>query len=129
MLCPKCNAVFHERFCPECGLDLQIYAEVDSLKAEVESLRQLISSGSRLRPDLSADGLGGDEKSGRLEEPEKTPPPLPTGLLKSQRAKNAPEGNSTEVAVGQKWLLGIGVLILIIGVGFFLKYAFDQRIV
>jgi uncharacterized membrane protein len=127
MLCPKCNAVFHERFCPECGLDLQIYAEVDSLKAEVESLRQLISSGSRLRPDLSADGLGGDEKSGRLEEPEKTPPPLPTGLLKSQRANNASEGNSTEVAVGQKWLLGIGVLILIIGVGFFLKYAFDQQ--
>jgi uncharacterized membrane protein len=127
MLCPKCNAVFHERFCPECGLDLQIYAEVDSLKAEVESLRQLISSGSRLRPDLSADGLGGDEKNGRLEEPEKTPPPLPTGLLKSQRAKNASEGNSTEVAVGQKWLLGIGVLILIIGVGFFLKYAFDQQ--
>jgi uncharacterized membrane protein len=127
MLCPKCNAVFHERFCPECGLDLQIYAEVDSLKAEVESLRQLISSGSRLRPDLSADGLGGDEKNGRLEEPEKTPPPLPTGLLKSQRANNASEGNSTEVAVGQKWLLGIGVLILIIGVGFFLKYAFDQQ--
>ena len=44
MLCPKCNADFHERFCPECGLDLQIYAEVDSLKAEVESLRQLVSS-------------------------------------------------------------------------------------
>ena len=37
------------------------------------------------------------------------------------------EGNSAEVAVGQKWLLGIGVLILIIGVGFFLKYAFDQQ--
>ena len=48
MLCPRCNADFHDRFCPECGLDLQIYAEVDSLKAEVESLRQLVSSDLRL---------------------------------------------------------------------------------
>jgi uncharacterized membrane protein len=122
MLCPKCNADFHERFCPECGLDLQIYAEVDSLKAEVESLRQLVSSDLRLRTDLSASV----EESGGAE-PGKIPPPLPAALLKSQRAKNAAEGNSAEVAVGQKWLLGIGVLILIIGVGFFLKYAFDQQ--
>jgi uncharacterized membrane protein len=117
MLCPRCNADFDARFCPECGLDLQIYAEVDSLKAEVESLRQLVSSDLRLRPDLSAG----------VAEPGKIPPPLPSALLKSQRAKNAVEGNSAEVAVGQKWLLGIGVLILIIGVGFFLKYAFDQQ--
>jgi uncharacterized membrane protein len=117
MLCPRCNADFHDRFCPECGLDLQIYAEVDSLKAEVESLRQLVSSDLRLSPDLS----------GGVTEPGKLPPPLPTALLKSQRTKNAVEGNSAEVAVGQKWLLGIGVLILIIGVGFFLKYAFDQQ--
>jgi uncharacterized membrane protein len=122
MLCPRCNADFHERFCPECGLDLQIYAEVDSLKAEVESLRQLVSSDLRLRSDLSA----GVEESD-VADPGQIPPPLPTGFLKSRRAKNAVEGNSAEVAVGQKWLLGIGVLILIIGVGFFLKYAFDQQ--
>jgi uncharacterized membrane protein len=125
MLCPKCNADFHQRFCPRCGLDLQIYAEVDSLKAEVESLRQLVASGSRLRPDLSA-GLGSAEKSGVVEGG-KTPPPLPSAFTKNQRAKNASEGSSAEVAVGQKWLLGIGVLILIIGIGFFLKYAFDQQ--
>src|ERR1700735_4926537 len=101
MLCPRCNADFQERFCPECGLDLQIYAEVDSLKAEVKSLRQLVSSDLRPRSDLSA----GVEESG-VAEPGKIPPPLPTAPLKSQRAKNAVEGNSAEVAVGQKWLLG-----------------------
>jgi uncharacterized membrane protein len=122
MLCPRCNADFHERFCPECGLDLQIYTEVDSLKAEIESLRQLVFSDLRLRSDLSA----GVEEGG-VADPGKIPPPLPIGFVKSQRAKNAVEGNSAEVAVGQKWLLGIGVLILIIGVGFFLKYAFDQQ--
>ena len=72
MLCPKCNADFHQRFCPQCGLDLQIYAEVDSLKAEVESLRLLVSSDLRLRPDFSA-GVGGVEKSG-VAEPGKMPP-------------------------------------------------------
>jgi uncharacterized membrane protein len=103
-------------------LDLQIYAEVDSLKAEVESLRLLVSSDLRLRSDLSA----GVEESG-VADPGQIPPPLPTGFLKIQRARNAVESNSAEVAVGQKWLLGIGVLILIIGIGFFLKYAFDQQ--
>ena len=48
-------------------------------------------------------------------------------MIKPNGQKNAVEGNSAEVAVGQKWLLGIGVLILIIGIGFFLKYAFDQQ--
>ncbi len=54
-------------------------------------------------------------------------PPPPPGLIKAERRKNASEGSSAELAVGQKWVLGIGVLILIIGIGFFLKYAFDQR--
>jgi uncharacterized membrane protein len=49
------------------------------------------------------------------------PPPLPA----SPRVVR--QGNSAELAVGQKWLLGIGVLVLIIGTGFFLKYAFEQE--
>ena len=55
------------------------------------------------------------------------PPPLPPAPIKAEREKGASGVNSAELAVGQKWLLGIGVLILIIGIGFFLKYAFDQR--
>jgi hypothetical protein len=45
MLCPKCHLVSDERFCPQCGLDLQIYAELAVLKGEVESLRQLLLAG------------------------------------------------------------------------------------
>ena len=40
---------------------------------------------------------------------------------------HASERSSAELAVGQKWFLGIGVFILIVGIGFFLKYAFDQQ--
>jgi uncharacterized membrane protein len=53
------------------------------------------------------------------------PPPLPASHRQTDRV--APPGNSAELAVGQKWFLGIGVLVLIIGIGFFLKYAFEQE--
>ena len=122
MLCPKCNAVFDERFCPQCGLDLQIYADVEALRREVESLRQVILVGPPPRPEIA-----GGAREGRAAEDRKMPPPLPWALINAERKKNASGENSAELAVGQKWLLGIGVLILIIGIGFFLKYAFDQR--
>src|ERR1700730_13371103 len=131
MRCPRCNLVFDERFCPQCGLDLQIYAEVAILKGELESLRQLVLSGtqvslpgSSLEPEVAADSAGIQRNSGAEGQ---TPPPLPPGLIKAERRKSGNQGSSAELAVGQKWLLGIGVLILIIGIGFFLKDAFEQQ--
>jgi uncharacterized membrane protein len=131
MRCPRCNLVFDERFCPQCGLDLEIYAEVAILKGEVESLRQLVLSGtqvslpgSSLEPVVAADSAGIQRNSSAEGQ---TPPPLPPGLIKAERRKSGNQGSSAELAVGQKWLLGIGVLILIIGIGFFLKYAFEQQ--
>jgi uncharacterized membrane protein len=121
MLCPKCHLVSNERFCPRCGLDLQIYADLAVLKGEVESLRQLLLAGVQPRSEVAQE-LAGTPDSG------KTPPPLPPLAVTQVRSTKGPKrGGSAEVAVGQKWLLGTGVLILIIGIGFFLKYAFDQE--
>jgi uncharacterized membrane protein len=131
MLCPKCHLVSEERFCPQCGLDLQVYAELASLKGEVESLRQLLVAGVQPRSE-KAQEVAGTRDCGKM------PPPLPplAGIQtpsheqatpRRMPPKNAQRGGLAEVAVGQKWLLGIGVLILIIGIGFFLKYAFDQE--
>jgi uncharacterized membrane protein len=121
MLCPKCHLVFDERFCPQCGSDLQIYAELTVLKGEVESLRQLLLAGVQPRSEVALE-LAGTPDSG------KTPPPLPPlPVTQPKSTKDPKRGGSAEVAVGQKWLLGTGVLILIIGIGFFLKYAFDQE--
>jgi uncharacterized membrane protein len=138
MRCPKCNLVFDERFCSQCGLDLQVYTEMAILKGEVESLRQLIVSraelnlpGSPLEPDLKEPAAETEDSSGGMRR--QTPPPLPPPPplrpppITAERKKSSQEGSSAELAVGQKWLLGIGVLILIIGIGFFLKYAFDQQ--
>jgi uncharacterized membrane protein len=127
MLCPKCNAIFDERFCPRCGLDLQLYSELDGLKQEIQSLRELVLAGHhQVTPPIVA--APPPVENSNLVEDRKMPPPLPPPLpLKVVPEKSTPEKTSAELAVGQKWLLGIGVLILIIGIGFFLKYAFDQE--
>ena len=124
MLCPRCHASSDERFCRQCGLDLQVYAELAVLKEELANLRKVIVSGDLAKQEIVAGRLGEQNRS--AAESNVTPPPLPQ-TTKSDEKRPGSERSSAELAVGQKWFLGIGVLILIIGVGFFLKYAFDQE--
>lgn len=126
MLCPKCHLASDERFCPQCGLDLQIYAELAALKAQVESLHKLLLVAAQPRSGIAQEVAVTPERG--TPNSGKTPPPLPSfPVTQAEPTKGLQKGGSAEVAVGQKWLLGIGVLILIIGIGFFLKYAFDQE--
>jgi uncharacterized membrane protein len=104
---------------------LQIYAEFAALKEELENLRKLIVSGDLAKQEIAADRV--DEQNRSVQESKVTPPPLPQIAAKTDEQGRLSQRSSAELAVGQKWFLGIGVLILIIGVGFFLKYAFDQE--
>ena len=127
MVCPKCHSESGEAFCPSCGLDLQIHRKVENLQKEVFELRQLITS-LQLRP-------AGPSRANTepVPSPIPVPPPLPIQTAQTRSATlpggkmTAPQSRSAEVAVGQRWFLGIGVFVLLLAIGFFLKYAFDEQ--
>lgn len=79
-------------------------------------------------------------------------PPVPAAMLKatpvqskivapvpaSMKEEKAPEpandwsevpffGAMTEAQLGQKWILFVGIAILVLGIGYFLKYSFDRN--
>lgn len=79
-------------------------------------------------PASSADISLHPESSGAAiaeEAPSSKSPPPPTGS--SDFAPEPSPGRTTEVQFGQKWLLIIGIAITVFGLGFFLKYAFEQN--
>jgi uncharacterized membrane protein len=130
MVCPKCQAESDAAFCPKCGLDLQIHREVESLQKEISELRELLRD-LQSRPALSsiAPKLA---KAEPTPPPIPAPPPLPIRSIEAWQSatslvgiKDAPR--SAEVTLGQRWFLGIGVFVLLLAIGFFLKYAFDEQ--
>ena len=113
MLCPRCHASSDERFCRQCGLDLQIYAELAALKEELANLRKVIVSGDLPKQETMAGRLGEQNTSAaesNVTPPPLPPPPLPQIATKSHEKRAESERSSAELAVGQKWFLGIGVL-------------------
>src|SRR3984893_1717631 len=133
MVCRKCQAESGDAFCPNCGSDLQIYRQVESLQQEVSELRALLSD---LRSTSAKNSTGP-----AVSDIEPTPPPIPLPpplparpIQACRESVNSPAGNkdtpppcSVEVTLGQRWFLGIGVFVLLLAIGFFLKYAFDEQ--
>lgn len=126
--------------------------QVKDLQQELATLRQ------RLKPDSPAGKLGEAELPGKSrtaepppipspvpEEKREAPPVGPTPAPKPQPAaspqpapapkgvKAAPSPSRTrfewEQLIGGKWLNRIGAFALILGIGFFLKYAFDHDLI
>lgn len=155
MKCPGCKQIITEdgASCGNCGYEFS--AEFQSrLKAYLELKGDLDKLRSIARNDLAA-GIerlsfkiekhyGGDGGSvppppiaqaaapaaavvRAVFEPEGSNPVPPPPPPPSKPVKEAPrDEESFEAAMGQKWLLIIGVVATVFGIGYFLKYSFDQ---
>ncbi len=133
MVCPKCQVESGDAFCPNCGSDLQIYRQVENLQQEVSELRALLSD---LRSSSVKNSTGPAVSDIEPTPPPiPLPPPLPARPIQAWREsvnspageKDIPSPRSAEVTLGQRWFLGIGVFVLLLAIGFFLKYAFDEQ--
>lgn len=54
-----------------------------------------------------------------------TSPPKKEGVMPSPPPPRAP-GQSLEMKLGTRWLNWVGIVMLLVGIGFFLKYAYDN---
>ena len=129
--CPRCSAEVERFVCPACGLDLQVHEEVRALRTDVGRLISALG----LPPPLPSvpstartserPGTGSDDGSPPVRPvvSEPAPPAQGRGRPDAGRVRRG----LNEVAVGQRWFLALGVIVILLGAGFFLKYAFDER--
>ncbi|HQF87109.1 MAG TPA: DUF2339 domain-containing protein [Acidobacteriota bacterium] len=155
MKCPQCHASIAElaRHCMQCGHrfsddDLErirafqelrqqlqvvrkqvrgVWENLDQLDGRVTALSErLVAASAESQPKPQAAGtLTADQSATPEQQPKTEPAPAP--IAPSQQtphaAARAPE---MEVRLGQKWILAIGVIIIVLAVGYFLKYSFDR---
>ncbi len=70
-----------------------------------------------------------EEKIEEKKVIENIPESIPATLLQKTLEQDKKDESGTEFAVGSKVLTGVGVLALILGVGFFLRYAFENNLI
>ncbi|MBN1881492.1 MAG: DUF2339 domain-containing protein [Deltaproteobacteria bacterium] len=105
-----------------------ILQEMKLLRSEVSSLKERLSrleETEQERPERTDDITAADRAKkpaaavpARKEEKPKKPGPV-------KRVKS--EGESLETRIGGRWLNRIGIVAVVIGVAFFIKYAFDNN--
>ncbi|NTU43132.1 MAG: DUF2339 domain-containing protein [Nitrospirales bacterium] len=89
-----------------------LHKRLDRIEEEISQLRNALSSLGNVPP----------AQRRPLQKKEITKEKTPLW------ASSAP-GQSLESAIGTKWIGRIGMLAIIVGMGFFLKYAFDNRLI
>ncbi len=95
--------------------------DLDKIIKELRGLREEVS---QLRKRLDTIEGKREEKASVPPRTEPTPPPRPVEIKTPK--KPAAERGELEAKIGGKWLNRIGILAVIIGMGFFIKYAFDN---
>jgi len=143
MQCPNCKRENEptNRFCIFCGSPLQVVEggaqptlteSGDTLVRQVQALREEVRSLSERLSNL-------ERAHGIIVSPVRpapapaSPQPIPSTPTAARMAVQRPvrarpaEPGEWEQILGGNWLARIGVLALLIGVAFFLKFAFDNN--
>lgn len=155
MNCPKCTTPVTKpgRFCVKCGNDFgeelsERLAYYFGLKEEfkrVAALQNNLTTGLKdlmRRIEAYDEMLGRDLERSAAATPGETQPaqePIAESVTVAQEeertapqpafaSQREPKRDSSEfeIRVGQKWLLVLGILTMVFGVGYFLKYSFEQ---
>jgi len=135
--------------CPGCGTDLTVLVTVQTLQLDVQRARDQSASVAvqldHLQGQLDAFAtlVQTHLTQTRLAPPLASVPasaavtvPSPPSLIPPEIPPAAPPpamglppvgAKGTELRLGQQWLLIAGVAMTVLGIGFFLKYAFDQN--
>jgi uncharacterized membrane protein len=150
MNCPKCTTLIVKqgRFCAQCGNDfgeelferLEYYFGLKEEFKRVAALQNDLASGLKdllhrietyeamLNRDLAGSIVASQETkplaSASKAEPAQQPRPVVSAPAYTPGPKR--DSSALEIQVGQKWLLVIGILTMVFGVGYFLKYSFEQ---
>ena len=139
MLCPKCKRENQPeaRFCIFCSAPLPVpeaegpQEQPQAIEDELRRLREVVTEMNKRLTALE----------GRQEITTPPPQPIPARAAPRQEAVPIPAAKvpprkekpakvkerEWEQAFGGNWLARIGVLALVIGIGFFLKFAFDNN--
>jgi uncharacterized membrane protein len=132
-ICPKCSRRFDDSWgrCLHC--DTALVAEGGEAAGTVEALaaamhEEFAKIHRRLTALEKASGTAVSSADAPAERPAPAPaPPASRPAVASAGPARPAAGRDLESTIGLVWLNRIGVLALLLGAAFFLKYAFDNR--
>jgi uncharacterized membrane protein len=113
----------------------RLQREVAALRTRIASLEGAVAASSATAPAVAA-APAADATPVAAEEPapapvepqaQSTPPPLPYPEAQPAATAAVADAGTLEEAIGGRLMLWVGTVVLVLGVAFFLKYAFDNE--